>query len=412
MPEIEKALHLIESAEREIRAAALLEPDEWKWRRFGVGPLDLEEPKRTRAIELAERFFRLSPIANRMIGMITDFITGDGLRLEANTPEATAVLTKFWNSPENDLPALLQPYVRSFLTFGELCFEAIVNKINGFVTLHFIPPKYIEEVLPKKDDAFIPDRLRIQGNKREFKIIEFVKQKERYIGDVFFFQLSPLAGQLRGYPSLLALFDWIGAFDTYLYNRLERNAHFDSIWWDVELEGYTEAQIDEWLKSTQASPPAPGTVFAHNERVDWSLVIPDFKGRELAQEGGFYRDFMLCSAGLLDFEREHKRIRDKGEILDETIRHLKARQDEVKKVFTFIGKFVLQEAVAHGILPEDEYIVRCITPRLGVRDLQRSASAVATFAKALALAQSQGWVDAEAARDFFKRFLEEVGFGG
>jgi len=386
-------------------AATLTEPDEWKWRPLGA-PLDLLEIKRDQAFAASKKLFQASPLAWRMIRRIVDFVVGAGLHLSSPQPEANEILNKFWTSPINDLPENISLHVQELLTFGELCYAVKVRRQDGQVLVTFIPAEQIESVQQREGYPGEVEAIKLRSN-QEFQVIRW--RRGRLRGNCFFKRFNRLGGQLRGYPYFLACIDWLSVYDSYCYNKLEKQAHFDAIWWDVELEGKTEDEIEAWLQERRRAPPRPGSIIAHNEKVTWELKAA--ARQERADLPRYFQQFILATGGLSPFPGVLPRaVRERGEILDPVTRSLANIQQEIKAFYKFIGEFVIQEAIRFKRLPPGEYTVECGAPRLGVRDIQRSAGAIQRISQALALAEERGWLSKEETGRVYRELLALLGF--
>lgn len=419
MPELSKA-YLKESGPLALLAAASSMPEASAraegapWVKVGEAGAVLTSMKRDKAIEAAEKLFYASPLAHHMIEQLTDFVVGDGFELTSSNKAAAEKLYEFWHSPVNVLPSNLYAYVQEFFLYGELLFVVKVQPTDGFVTLTYVPPRQIHSVTQKKGIPGIPDKVILKadedGKKPTYSIIAWDSANQRLAGDAFYFRMQHLGSDVRGFPRLLPLVDFLRAWEAFTYNYIGKRANWDAIWWDVQLDGYTQHQIDDWLKSKYSRPPDPGSVFAHNERVTWNMVQADFRESAFERDSGFFLDFFMGASGLSSMSQVGRRWeKERPELLDPVARSLSTRQFEVRSCFSFIGSFVLQEAIRFKQLADNTYEVLCQAPRLGVRDFQRSAGALKKFVEAMNLAAKLEWVDFDEARQVFRDMLARLG---
>lgn len=389
-------------------ASGVRDPDEWKWQRLGGSDQDLLNIRRDQAQEAAQKLWISSPMAHRIVETVVDFVVGGGtnpampgLTLGSKDAEAHHVLDEFWNSPHNAFPDNLYEHVQELFVFGELLY--LINVRDRFVATTFVPALQIKKVIQADGLPGVPKHI-VLKNDDVYDVIHWNEQAEQFEGNCFYKRINRLGGQLRGYSFMLPMIDWLSVWESYIYNKLERHAHFDAIWWEVTREGETQQQIEEWLKSARSRPPRPGTVIAHNERVRWDLVQPSRAMAERTDIPEYFRDFLLATGGLGPWNPDRPLTRGQGEILDPTARSLSIRQMQTAGFYRQIGQFVLQEA---GI--DATPVVHM--PRLGVRDIQRSSGAVSRFAQALETAMANGWVSQEQAGQVFWDILVSLGFG-
>lgn len=394
-------------------SSTTIDADGWKFRRLSGGSeIDLAAGDRVKVIERVQQYYHRSAMFSRLTKWVVDFIVGEGWTLSSPDPKADAVLKEFWNSPVNEFPKNIRHYIQELCVYGELAFLTKVRDVDHFVGITLIPGSEVTDVaeLPKQPDEVKEIKIRA-GN--EYPVIRWhpstPKRDAGYKGKAFFFRINRLGGQIRGYPLLLSLLDWFNVFETLAYNKLERESQHSGVYWDVELEGMTGTEIDEWLKNQRSTPPVVGEVHAHNERVKWELIQARFAGIGAHREIQAFQDFILSNAGLNSFGREKSNI---GEILDPVVRGLAVQQAEIKSFFEFMGKFVLQEAQKAGTskLPKGDYIVKCKAPRLGVRDVQRSSGALVRITESLGNAEDRGYIDNKQGGDLFRDILLKLNF--
>ncbi len=411
MPQLVKALRESRSVLSPLLAAASSTQvdDDTGWARVGEAPTVLPSYKRDKAIAAVETLFYASPLAHRFIEQLTDFVVGEqGFELTSSDDSAATVLVDFWHSPVNDLPATLYAAVQGYFVYGELAYLAKVHP-DGFVSLTYIRPTEIDDVNEKIGETGEPDKIKLSTGP-VYKIISWSSTDQRLVGECFFFRSRHLGAGVRGFPCLLPLVDFLRAWEAFTYGYLKKRSLYDAIWWDVELQGLNQDQIDAWLASKQARPPRAGSIFAHNERVVWSLTQADFKGGVLDRDAQFFLDLLLGSVGLSDFSRTSpSRARERGEVLDPVARGLGAKQYELRSYFSFIGSFVLQEAKRAKILKGANYEVLCQAPRLGVRDFQRSSGSLLRFVNALGQAEDKDWLSPREASGIFRDMLVRLG---
>lgn len=397
---------------QQLRAATSSSAGDGTWKRFGKSSNPLDETVREQALKSVQNLFYSSPIAHRMIEQIADFIVGEhGFSLTSEDDVAAGVLEEFWSSPLNRIPQQLYDIVQEYFVYGEAAFLVNVHN-DGFVAVTYIPSPAIDDVNRDQEEVMEPGELII--GKESYDIIRWNQVQQRLEGDAFFFRTRHLGSNMRGIPRLLPMVDFLRAWDAFIYNYLKRRAMYDAVWWEVELEGYTQPQIDEWLSKPSSSPPQAGSVFAHNEKVEWNLKQADFNATALKSDGGFLLNYLEGSSGLSDFtQTDQRRRRERGEMLDPVARGLAARQYEVRSIFRYMGKFVLQEARRAGAVPIDnEGKAICRAPRLGVRDIQRSSGALAKYVDALDQAQNRDWIDSQEAERLFRAIISRLDLGG
>lgn len=372
------------------------------WRNVGreLREIDLSAEKRERVIETMEEQFFASPMAKRILTWWVDFIIGRGFYLTSDDPEANQVLHEFWTSPVNDLDTNSRVFVKELCFYGELAVLVKVNPVSGFCGLTIIPSSQIHDL---KEKPGFPGEIQklITRAEASWDVIQWSNSDHEYKGECFLHRINRLAGHVRGYPDLIPLLDWTRVFESFSYNKLERDAQQYGVWWDVELEGKTEEEIQEYMIKMGGSSPRAGSAIYHNERVNWTLVQqkPTYAA---SRDAEFFLKFILGGAGLVDLGIARDTT---GELLNPAINSMNCRQRDVYSFFTLMGKFAIQEAIKAGRLPKKQYHVGIASQRLGVRDIQRSSGALLRISQSLGAAQDRNWIKPELASKVFTELL-------
>ena len=376
------------------------------WVRVGRTGDILDANTRANAISAAEKLYYSSPLAHYMVKQLASFVVGEGFELTSTNAKAAAVLRDFWHSPINNLSRGLYHFVQEFLWYGEMAW-ATKDHQDGFVGVTWIPPNQIASVSEKAGLPGEPDVLTTAAEQK-YSTISWNTDEARLAGDAFFFRMQHLGSDVRGLPRFFPMIDHLRRWEAFIYNALgQRSMH--TIWWDVLLEGFTQDQIDDWLESKQGRPPAAGSLFAHNERAQYNLVQADYRQSALTPDGEFLLTFLLGSGGLVNLSPSTAQRRDFGEVLDPVTRELSTAQFEIRSCFTFMGQYILQEAIRSGKIKDQSYEILCQAPRLGVRDFQRSAGSLLRFVQSLELAQQNGWRDAAQNKELLDQMLVRLG---
>jgi hypothetical protein len=161
--------------------------------------------------------------------------------------------------------------VRELSIYGEQCYPAFVNDMDGFVRLGYLDPDLIETRVKDPDN---PEQIigiitckNSKGIARRYRVIingpeSVFTQKTQAIrqtftdGDAFYFAVNDLSNGSAGRSDLLAQIDWLDAYDEFLFGELDRLKFIRAFIWDVTLKGATEADVIKKAKNIGAPAPA------------------------------------------------------------------------------------------------------------------------------------------------------------
>jgi len=400
---------------------------------------DLTPLRQDRMIEMAWWLYDANLFAKRLVGFLTDFVIGEGIRLRAEDERVQEVLDEFWDDPVNRMPLELPGYVRELSIFGEQLITAHVNRFNGRVRLGYIDPYEIEEVFwgslsPDGSDIALPLEVKLkdrygaqplgsaQGKqKRRLKVINVVEDPGNgemgfRAGDAFLFSVNKAKRGTRGRSDLFAAADYIDGYDQLLFSALERYDVSTRVYEDITLEGKTEEEIREWLNRPENRvPPKPLSKRAHNERVKYQILGPNLGAYELENAGArLFRNFVLGGMGFPNFwfgGGDETNLATAVEQGTPTFKMLAARQLYVRYMVADVAEFVIDRAILAGRLAEDvNRKIAVETPELSVRDASKISGALQQVEFSLASAVSQGRITEESAARIFIGMVNQLGF--
>lgn len=433
MPELDQLALLEEATETAGPAypGPYVESDEWKWRRLTESPRDLPSYKHKRAQEISEYLYRVNPLAHRILELTRDFVVGGGLSFHAEDEKIQKLLLEFWTHPRNQWPLKLAQRMLEYYLYGEQLWRVDVDSTGRSFTVA-IPVLEIEGVLPDPSNPAEPSKvILVSGTayaktrvskgrpKRDLEVVRLnlSPNSPGYTfreGDVFFFRNNPVTGALRGYPELLPLSDWLDSYDLFGYLRMTRASYLLTWFWDVTLEGYTEAEVDAWLaKNLLLRPTQPGSILAHNETVKWEPVTPKLEARDASSESQELRRIISTGAG---YPMAYLGGGEQGRIaetlnVEPTYRTLMQKQEEVRGMISEVFNFVIDQAVVHGLLGINEKTDRTFTislPRIALRDVMRIGGALSRISEALERAELHGWASKEQISKVFGGLVEDL----
>lgn len=393
-------------------AGVTVDDDEADWRPLsGDSKRDLSQITQRRMREMAFYLWESNVLANRMIELPLAFILAEGVKLVHKDEEAQKVLKKFWNHPINNMDIKLTKKVRELALYGEQCYPAFVNSVNGAVTLGYLDPALIETVVVDPDNAEQPigivtckDR---KGVARRFKVIvngpeDLFTQRTQGIretftdGECFYFTVNDVSNGKRGRSDLLASADWLDGYDEFLFNELDRIKEQRSFIWDVKLNGATPDEVKERAKNI--SPPGPNSVRVHNDNEEWEAVSPTLNSVDTTNTGRLFRNHVMGGSTIPEhwFGGGGDVNRAVGaEMGEPTFKIFTMRQTMVRYMLETIGRYVLrQEKLAKSKSePEldDGYLdFDVIFPEMTSKDISKYAAAMQQAVVGCAMAIEKG----------------------
>jgi hypothetical protein len=361
-----------------------------------------------------------NPIAHRIIEIIKDFVIGDGFSYTAEDPKVLEVLEKFWEDSDNDMDMTIDDNVAELSLYGENCFPVWVNPIDGAVKLSYIDPANIVKITKNRKNPRWQDKIIWKSvgstKERELDIIQIDRNPRsktfgKLIGDAFYFSINKPISATRGRSDLLSLADWIDGYDQFLFARLERAFLLNTFIWDVKAEGLNKEELEEMVRNMPT--PKPGSIRAHNEKVTWEAISPKLEGADASNEARLFRNQILGGVGF----PEHWFAEGSGttratamEMGIPTLKKLMSRQKKVKYQYEFICRFVIDQAILAGTLPDDvDTDFKIIAPAIFSKDIKGVADSLNAYADSLIKAVSNNWITNDEAANAFKVLISQAG---
>ncbi len=373
----------------------ILEEDQG-WSRLTASNRDLSPMMQDKALDLAYYLYETNPMAKRLVDMTAEYIVADGIRFRAEDQEVHQVIDDFWKL--NNLESLVREYTKELGLWGEQCYQAFVNETNGRVRLGYHDPGGIKEVVQDPDNLLQIRKVVLKGNPERSLApvvpLELGQDGSFFTGDTFFFKINSVLKSSRGRPDILASADFLDLNSEFIFSRAERSI-FGNVWmWDVELEGGTQAEIEEFLKKHPA--PKPGAVRGHNEKVKWNCVAPDLKAHDASYDARLLKCYCLGGNGFPEhFFGEGGDVNRATalEMYEPVTKRLTTRQQFVSGLWHKIITFVLDKAVAKRQLrPTADRSFQLFFPEISGKDMQKAGLTLLYLAQSLAIAVENGWI--------------------
>ena len=410
---------------------------------------DLSPVTQDKMQNIAVWLYDSDPIAKRIIDLKRDFLVGEEVKATAEDKTVDEIIQDFWYDPINNMPMFVPDMARDLGLFGEQALPTFVNKVNGHVRLGYLDPCMIDRVVTDPDNCRIPigiivksmgsEFAEMQSKERDFvtvwqsrqgiptsvidngpksysiiglnRNVHDIKGYGKLTGDAFFFTINKVTNATRGRSDLLSLADWIHNYETFLFNRIERARLLNCFLWDVELTGFTQLQIDNWL--SKQSVPKPASIRAHNEKVKWDTVSPELESNDASNEAVMFRAHIAGGAGI----PVHWLGGGEGltratalEMSTPVFKHLKQRQLYLKNILTNILDYVIDCAIIAGRLkPDVNRKFNVIFPALSPKDLMALSTTITGVANALVIAKDAKLITQEEASTHLRVVLNLLG---
>ncbi len=404
----------------------------------GSGDRDLSPDRQDRAIRTAYILYKTNPLAFRLTEDLKDWVIGKGITYAHAQPLLQRVLDNHWNDWVNAWDIHQHALVRDLGLFGELCLPVFVNRADGHVRLGVLDAEKIAQVKTDPGNARITAAVVRKGRERvEARTLAVILPDEkpvslsfgRLVGDCFYFAVNKTSTAARGTPDLMALADFLDAYDQFLFDDMERTVLAKRFIFDLTVDGADAKKLRE--KAAMLKDLRPGAVYAHNRHENLQAVTPNLDHQDNSRAAREFRGHIIGGAGFAEhfFGRgEDVNRATAAEMADPIIKRIKSRQRFVAHMIERVFRFVLDQwwtfnpemraSVSPELTASDPDRVNRVLhdfsvtlPEPAGRDLNRATESLDRGVHALAKAEEMGYIDRETAAQGVSLLAGEIGIG-
>jgi len=448
-------------------------PGGFGYRRATTGGLrDFTRIDHDRILGIVWTLYQSNPIAKRALKIITSYILGDGVKLQIEDDDLTAIIEDFWRI--NQLDLRLEKFILQLSLWGEQIFPVFVRRSDGRVRLGYVDPADVDNIIAhpensmehwavvvrpytsatenwrvyrvirEDDDVVMSVGVELDGDDSPVSFEQVQKARnpgklvtadqanletwekemlakhglETYSGSCFLFQVNNVSNQPRGFSDLLQEADWMDQHDETLFALADREQMAGYFSWDVTVEGADEARVKSRAAELRANPPKRGSVNVHNEKESWNFNYPDLKQAPTIATADALLKFILGGLGLPKHwygsgdETNRATAQAQG---DPTWKTLKRRQAYVRHMILFMLRFARDQAeIAGAWRPRMNDSGRAmdkivaVMPEMTVKDISAITGAMISMTSSLMIAVEQGLMSYAHAVETWAKLMAEL----
>ena len=283
---------------------------------------DLNENVRLNILVRAEWLSTINPLANRCLGIRTDFCTSEGFLPKATSKNlqyaaiVQKVLDEYWGSNEWDqqiyqrvldagitgemirvVPPLFRHYPGLSDDFMLSTYQCGNRYPYAIQRVDLDPFDYEKQEYMHFQPAFFP-----QGSNCTFRICRKDRinpdEFKRVSGEVFYLGLNRRTGQSRGLSDLTPVIEWLDMHDDAQYNNAERVQLMGLFLFDITLKGAGKQECLDYADKLRREPMESGSVRVHDESEEIKEVTPDLHVSDTTAASEALFDYAAIGLGL------------------------------------------------------------------------------------------------------------------
>lgn len=407
-------------------------------------------------VEAAWDIWQSNPLAARALEIKRDYILGKGFQVKSNDLKLQGILDAFWKA--NRMQSQLRQYVLQVYLFGMQILPVFVQKSSGAVTLGYIDPAEVEDIITHPEDStkimaiILKDMENLHpwetgSGRRIFRVVQVAKAGEyqdkmvlweqdtledwetemlehygleAYTGDTFYIKVNSVSNVPFGFSDLLQTMDWLDSLDGVLFNLAERENMAGYFLFDVAVGNSTPAEVETRAQQLKNEPPGKGTVRVHNDSETWQLLAP-----ELAQTSSIATVDALVTfiLGGMGYPRHWYGYGDQTNRAtaaaqgDPTWKSLEHDQATIHDFVSGLITLAVNQAEIAGLYTperqesasgEETDLFQIILPEMTTKDIAQIAGALSNMGNVLAMGVQSGWMTEEDAKKAWAKLLNEL----
>ena len=296
--------------------------------------------------------WRKNPLARRLVGLVTAFVVGDGIKLTSRSKALGKFLQDFANDPQNHLDLRQTVWCDTLSITGELFVTLHMNRANGMSYVRVMPAAVIDRVSSRPGDyetelsyhetVTMDDPDYEKGGRTWLSPWHPEADQVDADGNIppvmLHFAVNRPAGCLRGESDLAPILPWLRRYSRWLEDRVRLNAAVRAFLWVVQVPArLVAAKMEQYRR-----PPEPGGVIVADKEEVWQAVAPDLKAGDASADGRAIR-WMVVAGGL------GTSLVDVGEAADANLATAKAMAEQRARFMrarqTYFGYVLAQVAL-------------------------------------------------------------------
>lgn len=395
---------------------------------LGWRPLSTRETKdinpltQTKMQAICYHLYDQNPMGHRLVERYKDFVIGDGMKFDCDDKQVlNDVLIPHWEDSDNLWEQKQYQKVKELSIYGEQFYPAFVNKNSGKVKLGYTDPEQVETVLtdPKNAEKKIKYlwRSRKTAQLRPKTIINMDNnpQSDTYellIGEAFTFSINRVSNATRGRSDLFPVADGIDAYENFLFNRAERADLMNRVILEIELQGMTQDQCDQFMRDHPNF--LSNTWIARNEKTKLNWSTPDLGSQDASEEARMLFNHWIGGAGMPPtwFGMGEGLTKGTAMMMDlPTKKQLRGRQRFFRWMVSFIFRYCIHQAIIADKIPRDkkDVKIKIDLPKIEEKEITAIATALVGVTQSLSMAVEEDWVSKSTAQKVYAYMLSLIG---
>lgn len=362
--------------------------------------------------------WRNHPLARRIVGLVSQYVVGGGITLEARQPASQEFLIAWWRHRLNRMDVRISEWCDELTRSGNLI-VLVSTDAAGMSYVRALPTLGIDEIIPAENDleqarwvVEKPDGRLLEG--RRWAIYAADQDSPDEYGQfptvALHYAINRPVGALWGESDLSPLLRWLTRYTAWLEDRVRLNRFRQTFMYWVRSRFINAADRIQRQNELSGMPPEPGSILVTDADEEWQILKPNLESQEAAQDGLAIKKAIAAGSGNpLHFLAEpESSTRSTAEAAGgPTFRHYEQRQRFFLWLLGDLAQVVLRRRAQVDPLIDPETPLQARGSDISARDNAALATAAATLSSTLLALRAARLIDDHEVLRLLYRFAGE-----
>ena len=343
--------------------------------------------------------WRENALARRIVSLQTQYVIGNGIKIECEDEAAAAFIEVFWHHPLNHMDIRAAEMCDELTRSGNL-FILLSSDLAGMTYIRAVPATSVKEIETAKNDyeqMLWVDY--VENEAMEYTRMEAESRTNPTLdARIMQFTVNRPVGAKWGEPDLAPILPWLGIYSGWLEDRARLNKYRNSFLYIVKTQLKSEAERIARQNQLNARPLTPGSILVTTDAEEWTIESAGLESGDAGEDGLAIKKQIAAGAGIpLHFlaEPESQSKTSAEAAGGATYRTFEQRQ----KTFLWILEQIIRAAmrrrrlVDHSFPSEAEF--RLIGADIYEQDNNTLSTAAATMANVCTQLRKLGYISQE-----------------
>lgn len=244
--------------------------------------------------------WRTNPLARRIVGLISQYVVGGGIRITCEHPGTAAFLNQWWQHELNQCALRVYEWCDELTRAGELFF-LLSSDVAGMTYVRAIPAAQINAIDTAEND--LQQELAYHQQSAALGVEKLwpaydSRQDNPEQTVMLHFAINRPPGAVRGESDLAPLLVWLQRYAVWLEDRARLNRYRNAFYFVVKSRFLSEAERATRQSVLNAIPPTPGSILVTDEAEQWDVIHPRLESQEASEDGLSIKKMIAAGAGL------------------------------------------------------------------------------------------------------------------